>query len=147
VSGPTRRVAPLVAAALALLATAPAARGASSCDLSDLDGTYSFVVHGTNPAGQPFAAGGTVVADGAGGIDGVRVSVDDGVYGSAEFTCTYVMSSDCRFRGPCVDDGEAIAEVQIDGALADNGRELLLVLSSLPSGPGGAVVSGQARRQ
>ena len=125
----------------------PAAQAAPSCDASDLDGTYAFVVHGSNPLGQPFGAIGTFTADGAGNLDGFRAAVDDGVYGTADFTCTYSMSASCAFRGPCVDDGELVAEVQIDGVLADNKKEIKLVLSGIPSVAGGAVATGEATEQ
>jgi len=125
----------------------PAAHAGPGCDASDLDGTYAFVVHGTNPLGQPFGAVGTLTADGAGNIDGFRAAADDGVYGTADFTCTYAMSASCAFRGPCVDDGEVIAEVQIDGVLADGKKEIKLLLSGIPSGAGGPVVTGEATKQ
>jgi hypothetical protein len=126
---------------------APVAQAGPGCNRADLRGTYSFVIHGNNPLGQPFGAIGTLTADGAGNIDGIRVSLDNGEYSTADFTCTYSMHPACLFRGPCVDDGEVVAEVQIDGALADGKREIELLVSRLPDVAGGAVVTGSARRQ
>jgi hypothetical protein len=126
---------------------APRAEASPGCDAGDLDGTYAFVIHGNNPLGQPFGAIGTFTADGAGNLDGFRVALDNGEYSTADFTCTYSMGPACSFRGPCVDDGEAIAEVQIDGALADSKKEIELLVSGIPDGPGGAVVTGVAKKQ
>ncbi|MCM2269089.1 MAG: hypothetical protein NDJ75_03205 [Thermoanaerobaculia bacterium] len=145
--GRSVRTAAVALCALLAPALTSSARAAAGCDAGDLEGTFSFVVHGTNPAGEPFGAIGTLVADGAGNIEGFRIAVDNGVYGTAAFSCTYAMSPQCLFRGPCVDDGEALPEVQLDGALADNGREILLVMSGIPAGAGGPVVTGKARQQ
>ena len=139
----------LVAVAVALVRPdwAPVAQALpGACSANDLRGTYSFVIHGNNTVGQPFGAIGTFTSDGAGNLDGVRVSNDNGEYSTAEFTCTYSMSAGCTFRGPCVDDGEVVAEVQIDGAMADTNREVQLLLSALPDGAGSAVVTGSARK-
>ncbi|MGH7335949.1 MAG: hypothetical protein ACREI7_00100 [Myxococcota bacterium] len=140
----------IVAIALSLVgspAWVPAAHAVPGCDASDLSGTYAFVVHGTNPSGQPFGAIGTFTADGAGNLDGFRISVDDGVYATSDFTCTYSMSASCAFRGPCVDDGEVVPEVQLDGVLADGKKEIVLAMSGIPSGAGGPVVTGVANKQ
>jgi hypothetical protein len=139
----------LVAVAVALVRPdwAPVAQALpGACSANDLRGTYSFVIHGNNPAAEPFGAIGTFTSDGAGNLDGFRVSLDNGEYSTADFTCTYSMSAGCTFRGPCVDDGEAVAEVQIDGAMADANREVQLLVSGIPDAPGSAVVTGSARK-
>ena len=145
--GSIARIAAVVCLAWGSVSGAPPAYAAPGCDAGDLDGTFSYVVHGTNPLGQPFGAIGTFTSDGAGNIEGLRIAVDDGVYGTAEFTCTYSMSPQCAFRGPCIDDGEALAEIQLDGALAEGGKEIMLLLSRIPDIAGGPVVTGVARRQ
>jgi hypothetical protein len=126
---------------------AQVAQAIPGCTLSDLRGTFSFVVHGTNPAGQPFGEVGTFTADGAGNIAGASAIVDNGVYSTDTFTCTYSMTSDCRFRGPCTGSGDPGPESQFDGALADGNREVKMLLSGIPAVAGGAVVTGEARKQ
>ncbi len=125
----------------------PAAQATPGCDARDLHGTYSFVLHGVNPLGQPFGAVGTFTSDGAGHLAGFRASADNGLYGTANFTCTYAMSPSCTFRGPCVDDGDTTADVQFDGALADKGNEVELLVTRIPNLAGGGVVTGVAHRQ
>ena len=128
---------------------APVAEAAVGCDEGDLDGTFSFRAHGVNPDGEPFAEAGVLTADGAGNIEGTAATVDNGVYSIQTFTCTYVMSPACMFRGPCIGPGDPGPEVQIDGAMADGNREIELVISGLPAlpvGPG-PVVTGVARLQ
>ena len=137
----------LFAATAALFVLAPAL-AAPACNLASLDGKFSFSLHGVNPAGQPFGVVGFFEADGAGNLEGFRVSVDNGVRSSAFFSCTYSMSPDCMFRtgASCVDEGEAVSEMTVDGALADNRREVHLLASGLPAG-GLATVTGIARQQ
>ena len=52
-----------------------------------------------------------------------------------------------QFRGPCLGEDDVIAEVQLDGALADSRREAKLLLSGIPAVPGGPVVTGEAHKQ
>jgi len=63
------------------------------------------------------------------------------------FTCAVLMEPDCSFSGLCIGEGEATADVQMDGAMANNNREILLVLSENPHFAGGATASGTARLQ
>ena len=128
---------------------APAARAAAGCDLSDLDGTFAFSIHGNNPLGQSFGATGVFTADGSGNISGTRISIDNGVHSIADFTCEYSMAPNCTFRtgATCVDVGEVASEVTIYGALADNGDVVHLLLGEVPPGAGTAVATGAAQRQ
>ena len=77
-----------------------AAHATSGCSAGDLVGTYAVVLHGTDPAGLPIGAIATFTSDGAGNLDGFRVDVDDGVYGTSGFTCTYTMSAACLLPRP-----------------------------------------------
>ena len=124
------------------------AHAGPGCDLGDLNGTFAFSLHGVNPSGEPFGAVGPFTADGEGGIEGFRVSADNGLWSSANFTCEYSMSPGCMFRtgATCMDVEEAVSEVMLDGALADNRREAHLLATGVPAG-GLAVVTGIARKQ
>ncbi len=126
---------------------APVAEATPGCTLSSLDGTFSFVAHGNNQLGEPFGEVGTFTADGAGNIAGASATVDNGVYSTGTFTCTYSMASNCRFRGPCLGAGDPAPEVQLDGALADGRREAKILVSGLPSVAGGGMLTGEARKQ
>ena len=128
---------------------ASAVRAAGACDEGDLDGTFSFVIHGDNPLGQSFGAIGVFTADGSGNISGVRISNDNGDQSIADFTCEYSMAPNCTFRtgATCLDVGEVTSEVTIYGALADNGDVIHLLLGGVPPGGGTAVVTGIAQKQ
>jgi hypothetical protein len=136
----------VLAGAVGMASDAEAAPGYT---LSSLRGAFAFSLHGVNPLGQPFGAVGVFTADGSGHLSGTRVSVDNGSRSQADFTCEYTITADGLFStgATCLDIGAAISEVTIDGALAENGKELLIMSSGLPAGGGIAVVTGAAHKQ
>lgn len=121
----------------------------AACSLRSLRGDFGYSAQGTNPLGQPFGVIGTFTSDGAGTINGHRISADNGVHQESDFSCTYTMNADCEFTtaATCLDPGEVVSEVRLDGVVTDGGREALLLLTAIPSAAGGAVVVGVARER
>ena len=78
--------------------TAVQARSAS-CSLRTLDGTYIFAANGWLVSGSstvPFAFSGHEHYDGAGNVQGVLTSSDDGTIAQGTtFTGTYTIGADC----------------------------------------------------
>jgi hypothetical protein len=115
----------------------------AACSVRSLNGDYGYVVHGFSPLGEPFGALGRIAFDGAGGIEGTRISVEAGVRSEAHFTCAYTVNAECLMttNSTCVDDGETESEVRVDGSIVDGGREVFLILSGLPEGGPGVPVA------
>jgi len=133
----------------AIPGTGSALQAAPGAGAPSLRGDFAFSLHGVNPLGQPCAAVGVFTADGRGNLRGTRIAVDNGMRSSADFTCAYTIGPDGLFStgDTCIDVGEAVSNVTLDGALSANGKELFLAASGLPAGAGLAVVSGVAHKQ
>jgi hypothetical protein len=138
-------LAPIHAAAMAVLVLATGASAQERCNNASLTGSYAFKVDGTNvsvplPGGPgPFAAIGKNTYDGKGAMSGSIVISSNGVIIPATYTGTYHVNADCTgFKSATLSVGPT---VDFAFVIDDDLREIRMMVSD----PGFAV-SGSARK-
>ena len=130
----------LAVALLSLSGSTPAAQASHGCNLRDVQGSYGYVVNGTNVGVGPVAAAGQVSADGEGHLLATDTVSANGVILHRSITGSYAISPACTGTAIFADNfGQT---THLDFVLVDRANEFHFIQTDPAT-----VTTGLARRQ
>jgi hypothetical protein len=135
-----RALAFLFVVSLSLSGSTPAAQASHGCDLRDVQGSYSYLVSGTNVGAGLVAAVGLVTADGAGHLTATDTVSANGLIIHRSITGSYTVNANCT--GTALFSDNFGQSTHLDFVIAARGSEFQFIQTDANT-----VTTGVARRQ